>query len=48
MEFRFQVVVGHVENPLMKRTLRRQIARLNTRITAAEKTQAIEALKAKA
>jgi large subunit ribosomal protein L29 len=32
MEFRFQVVVGHVENPLQKRVLRRQIARLNTLI----------------
>lgn len=32
MEFRFQVVIGHVENPLQKRTLRRQIARLNTLI----------------
>lgn len=32
MEFRFQMVVGHVDNPLQKRTLRRQIARLNTLI----------------
>jgi large subunit ribosomal protein L29 len=47
MEFRFQMVVGHVENPLMKRMLRRQIARLNTWITAVEKVQAIEALKTK-
>ncbi len=31
-DLRFDVVVGHVENPLAKRTLRRQIARLNTRI----------------
>ncbi|TVR33700.1 MAG: 50S ribosomal protein L29 [Spirochaetaceae bacterium] len=31
-DLRFDVVVGHVENPLQKRTLRRQIARLNTRI----------------
>jgi large subunit ribosomal protein L29 len=36
MEFRFQVVVGHVENPLQKRTMRRQIARLNTLIRAQE------------
>jgi large subunit ribosomal protein L29 len=34
MEFRFRVVVGHVDNPLQKRTLRRQIARLNTLIGA--------------
>ena len=32
MEFRFKVVIGHVDNPLQKRTLRRQIARLNTLI----------------
>ena len=29
---RFDMVVGHVENPLAKRTMRREIARLNTRI----------------
>jgi large subunit ribosomal protein L29 len=32
MELRFQVVIGHVENPLQKRVMRRQIARLNTLI----------------
>jgi large subunit ribosomal protein L29 len=32
MDFRFQVVIGHVDNPLQKRILRRQIARLNTLI----------------
>jgi large subunit ribosomal protein L29 len=32
MEFRFKMVVGHVENPLQKRVLRRQVARLNTLI----------------
>jgi large subunit ribosomal protein L29 len=36
MDFRFQMVIGHVENPLQKRTLRRQIARLNTLIRAQE------------
>ncbi|MDR1507623.1 MAG: 50S ribosomal protein L29 [Treponema sp.] len=30
MELRFQMVIGHVENPLQKRTMRRQLARLNT------------------
>ena len=30
MDFRFQMVVGHVDNPLQKRVLRRQIARVNT------------------
>ena len=32
MDFRFQMVIGHVDNPLQKRMLRRQIARLNTMI----------------
>jgi large subunit ribosomal protein L29 len=37
MEHRFQKVVGHVENPLEARSLRRKIARLNTLITAETK-----------
>ena len=37
MDFRFQMVIGHVDNPLEKRIMRRQIARLNTLITAHEK-----------
>lgn len=32
MDFRFQAVVGHVDNPMQKRTMRREIARLNTLI----------------
>ncbi|MDR1429494.1 MAG: 50S ribosomal protein L29 [Spirochaetaceae bacterium] len=36
MELRFQMVVGHVDNPLQKRVMRRQITRLNTLIGAAE------------
>jgi large subunit ribosomal protein L29 len=36
MDFRFQAIVGHIENPVMKRTMRRQIARLNTLIKAEE------------
>jgi large subunit ribosomal protein L29 len=32
MDFRFQMVIGHVDNPLHKRMFRRQIARLNTLI----------------
>jgi large subunit ribosomal protein L29 len=36
MELRFQMVIGHVDNPLQKRTMRRQIARLNTLIHAQE------------
>jgi large subunit ribosomal protein L29 len=32
MESRFQMIIGHVDNPLQKRIMRRQIARLNTLI----------------
>jgi len=39
MEFRFKLVIGHVDNPLQKRTMRRQIARLNTLIHAHEISQ---------
>jgi len=46
LDFRFQMVVGHVENPLNKRTLRRQIARLNTLIRSHELAQVREAVKA--
>jgi large subunit ribosomal protein L29 len=45
MELRFQMVIGHVENPLQKRTMRRQIARLNTLIRLEEIAQAKAALK---
>jgi large subunit ribosomal protein L29 len=45
MELRFQMVIGHVENPLLKRTMRRQIARLNTMIRVQEIAQAKAALK---
>jgi large subunit ribosomal protein L29 len=37
MGHRFQKVVGHVENPLEARTLRRKIARLNMLIAAGTK-----------
>jgi large subunit ribosomal protein L29 len=50
MEFRFQAVIGHVDNPLQKRTMRRQIARLNTLIRQheiAEQSQAGQAAEAK-
>jgi large subunit ribosomal protein L29 len=43
MDFRFQMVIGHVENALQKRTLRRQIARLNTLIRIYELEAAKEA-----
>lgn len=32
MDLRFKMVVGHVDNPLQKRNLRRKIARLNNLI----------------
>ncbi|MDR1970691.1 MAG: 50S ribosomal protein L29 [Treponema sp.] len=44
MELRFQMVIGHVDNPLQKRGMRRQLARLNTLIRQheiAEQRQAI-------
>ena len=31
-DLRFDMVMGHVENPMEKRNLRRQVARLNTMI----------------
>lgn len=31
-DLRMDMVMGHVDNPMQKRTLRRQIARLNTLI----------------
>jgi large subunit ribosomal protein L29 len=43
MDFRFQMVIGHVENPLQKRTLRRQLARLHTLIRLQELAAAKEA-----
>jgi large subunit ribosomal protein L29 len=39
MDFRFQMVIGHVDNPLQKRIMRRQLARLNTLITAQERAE---------
>jgi len=43
MELRFKIIIGHVDNPLQKRIMRRQIARLNTLIhaheTAKQKTE---------
>jgi large subunit ribosomal protein L29 len=45
LELRFQLVVGHVDNPVQKRTMRRDIARVNTLIAQHEREAAIEALK---
>ena len=47
MDFRFQLVIGHVVNPLQKRVLRRQIARLNYLIRKHEIDQRREAVKVK-
>jgi large subunit ribosomal protein L29 len=44
MDFRFQLVIGHVDNPLQKRELRRQIARLNTLMRQQELAQQRTAL----
>ncbi|MCL2833455.1 MAG: 50S ribosomal protein L29 [Treponema sp.] len=42
-DFRFQMVIGHVDNPLQKRILRRQLARLNMMVTAQEISRQKEA-----
>ena len=47
MDLRFQVIVGHVDNPLQKRIMRRQIARLNTLIHNHEIAEVKAALLAK-
>jgi large subunit ribosomal protein L29 len=39
-DLRFQMVVGHVENPLEKRVIRRQIARIETLIHNSERAAA--------
>lgn len=36
MDSRFQMVIGHVDNPMQKRTMRREIARINTLIRQKE------------
>ena len=37
MDIRFQCIVGHVDNPLQKMTIRREIATINTFIAQKEK-----------
>jgi len=39
MDVRFQSVVGHVDNPLQRRTIRREIAAINTFLTQKEKSE---------
>ncbi len=36
MDLRFKMIVAHVDNPMQKRTMRREIARLNTFIQQKE------------
>ncbi|MCQ2981237.1 MAG: 50S ribosomal protein L29 [Treponemataceae bacterium] len=36
MDLRFQMVIGHVDNPMQKRQMRREIAQLNTLIRQKE------------
>lgn len=36
LDLRFQMVIGHVDNPMQKRTMRREIATLNTLIRQKE------------
>lgn len=36
MDLRFQMVIGHVDNPMQKRLMRREIASLNTLIRQKE------------
>ncbi|MDR1788293.1 MAG: 50S ribosomal protein L29 [Treponema sp.] len=47
MDLRFQMVIGHVDNPLQKRIMRRQIARLNTLVHLHEIEDAKQALRQK-
>ncbi|GHU03327.1 50S ribosomal protein L29 [Spirochaetia bacterium] len=41
MDLRFQLIVGHVDNPMQKRVMRRQIARLNTLIHRDSRVQGV-------
>ena len=36
MDFRLQMAIGHVDNPMQKRTMRREIAVMNTLIRQKE------------
>lgn len=41
MEFRFKMVLSHVDNPMEKRAMRKEIARLNTFIHQRDLAQKI-------
>lgn len=42
MEFRFKMVLSHVDNPMEKRAMRKEIARLNTFIHQRDLAQKFE------
>lgn len=44
MEFRFKMVLSHVDNPMEKRAMRKEIARLNTFIHQRDLAQKKEAV----
>lgn len=44
MEFRFKMVLSHVDNPMEKRAMRKEIARLNTFIHQRDLAQKFEAV----
>ena len=52
MDLRFQMVVGHVDNPMLKKQMRHEIARLNTFIHQHDleeaRAKAVEAVRAAA
>lgn len=41
MDIRFQSIVGHVDNPLQKRTIRREIATINTFLSQGKKSEKV-------
>lgn len=43
MEFRFKMVLSHVDNPMEKRAMRKEIARLNTFIHQRDLAKKFEA-----
>lgn len=44
MEFRFKMVLSHVDNPMEKRAMRKEIARLNTFIHQRDLAQKFDAV----
>jgi large subunit ribosomal protein L29 len=46
MDLRFKMVIAHVDNPMQKRTMRREIARLNTFIQQKAQNTELKAVEA--